>query len=221
MKKETVLTRIERLIDDVGNRHLSDAKIINYMQEIERLIVVLKPNAFAQTETFTCVAGVRQVLTSTNCTYVPVHLLDIHYNFGTATTSRGKQIVALSRDILYDRNPDWMASTATKTIRYVDHDVDEPLVFWNYPPLSATSTYNIKLTYSALTATLNTATTTQTLSLGDEYRDALIEGMLWKIYEHEDIGGENSLQRAEYHYKRFMELLGVKSEAEKAVEQKE
>jgi hypothetical protein len=121
----------------------------------------------------------------------------------------GPGISIVEMEILEAYRPDWPQAAASNTIEHYMFDERFPAVCHVFPPAD-TAAY-VELVYVAKPT--DCATTASTLSLGDEYANALLYFVLARAYE-KDTDNPNSASRAQHYYSLFYQSLGLKADSD-------
>jgi len=205
MLASDVTTRAARILSDTGNVRWTMPELLDYVSDAERAVVFFRPDANAVNEAVRLVGGTRQSIPASG-----QRLLRVVRNMGAAGTSPGRVIRECSRVALDNEQPDWhTAPTAGVAEHYVYDNVD-PKRFYIYPCVSGTigapsNTY-VEIVYAANPATVTTAG--QTLTLGDQYLNPVLDWVLYRAYI-KDAQYAGNLQRAQAHLGSFASALEV------------
>ena len=211
-----IIKRVEHVLQD-ENVRWPRLELQNWINESYLAIVLLRPDANAKTNTFTCSAGSRQVLTAQFSSALA--LLDITRNL--ASTSAKKVVRIVQRSDLDDQKPTWHNETQSVNIQHYTHDPRQPKEFFVYPP--ATTDAQLEVVYTdtpsshALSASaLDPAGSDSTvISLDDIYMSPIIDWVLYRAYskDAENVANE---QRAAASYQAFTAAIGAKTQTDAA-----
>ena len=136
---QSVLNRVVITLQDASAVRWSTAELVRYLNDGQRDIALVRPDATATPATMTLAAGARQTIPSAGA-----KLLDVIRN--TTGTQRAIRLVA--RNVLDAQNPDWYSKTGVTDIRHYTFDTREPRVFYVYPPAASTGA-SVEMVYSA------------------------------------------------------------------------
>lgn len=215
IKVVDLLGDVQKILNDDGTRWPL-TELQSWINAGYRAIVDIRPDAGTLVDTFNCVAGVRQNLT----TIFPgaIELIDVVRN--VAAGSNKQTVEPIDLKALNQLRRNWPSDTASIDIEYFVPDTRVQNQFMVYPP--ATSSAQIEVIYSQIptphTLTLlqlqNTATT-ETIRLLDCYANPLLDYVLYRAFmKDQDIPA--SAARSAAHFQAFMQSLGAKTEGDGA-----
>ena len=198
---QEIVDRARRILQDTtsGGTRWRDAELLDWINDAQREIVLLKPNSYSSVEDHTLVQGTKQDLPATG-----LLLLTVVRNTG------GRAVRRVDRNILDSENPDWHNATESNTVEHYVFDEDSPTTFWVYPPQTATPG-QVEIIYSRAPAEL--ASLANVISLNDIYANVILDYILYRAYS-KDTDYAGNQQRAANHYNGFNNSLGVKSQVE-------
>lgn len=192
------------LLEDGAAVTWLDPETIVWVNAGMREIVNLVPKAYVVRSSITLTArACKQDLPSGT-----IRLMGVHRNVGT-DDSAGPAVRLASRDQLdaYDRN--WTKATPARYVGNVVYDTDAPKEFWCSPPPRDASKLDVALSKvpTAIEALADT------LVLGDEYRNALIDYVCFRALSKNDADAQQVKAAADY-YALFRQDLGLKTAAD-------
>ena len=206
----TVITKAQTIIQDATGVRWPETELLGWINEGQREIVLLKPDASVKNESKVLVAGTKQSIPNEG-----IVLISVVRNMGAAGTTPGKAVRPINRQILDEQVPDWHAATAASSVAYCVYDGRNPKVFYVYPPQPAVAPGYVELIYSA--APTDMALSSSAITLDDIYSGSLLDYCLFRAYSKDaDYAGNN--ERALAHYKKFVETLSLKEKIEGATE---
>ena len=202
---QSVLQRVIITLQDPNAVRWTTAELVRYLNDGQRDIATLRPDATATTATMTLAAGARQTLPATGA-----KLLEVIRNSGGAY----RAIRLTSRVILDAQNPNWYSKTGVTDIRHYTFDSRDPRTFYVYPPAAATNA-SVELIYSAYptnitepaAGTLYTAVTGN-ISVADIFVNALVNYILYRAYSKDSENALNA-QLATSFYQLYQNLLNT------------
>lgn len=211
-----IIRRVEDVLQD-SNVRWPRVELQNWLNEAYHSITLVRPDATAKAESFTCVEGTRQVLTAQHPS--ALRLLDVTRNLATASKKQAVRLV--QRSVLDDQRPTWHAETGTVDVQHWMFDPRQPKEFFVYPPALATT--ELEVVYAdtpgihALTeAQLDPdGTQADVILLDDIYMSPIIDWVLYRAYSKDAEYGANEV-RATAAYQAFNSALGVKSQVDSA-----
>jgi hypothetical protein len=198
---QAIVDRARRILQDTtaGGTRWLDAEVLDWINDAQREIVLLKPNSYSSVEELTLVQGTKQTLPAEG-----LLLLTVVRNVGDKAVRR------VDRNILDSENPDWHMSVASALVEHYIFDEDAPETFWVYPP-QPVSPGSVEVIFSKAPGDL--ATLASVLTLNDIYMNVVLDYLLYRAYS-KDTDYAGNQQRAANHYNGFNNSLGVKSQVE-------
>lgn len=202
---QNVLQRVVITLVDPNAVRWTTAELVRYLNDGQRDIVLVRPDATAVTTTMSLAAGARQTLPSAGA-----KLLEIIRN--TSGTKRAIRLV--SRAVLDAQSPDWYSKTGVTDIRHYTFDPREPRTFYVYPPAASTGA-SVELIYSGYpteitepsAGALYTAVSGN-ISVADIYVNALTNYILYRAYSKDSENTQNAALAASF-YQLYQTLLNT------------
>ena len=202
---QNVLQRVVITLLDPNAVRWPTAELVRYLNDGQRDIALVRPDATSTTATLTLAAGARQTLPS-----VGAKLLEVIRN----TSGNKRAIRLVNRIVLDSQDPDWYNLTGVTEIKHYTYDPREPRIFYVYPPAAA-SDASAELIYSAyptdITEPNSTAlytAVTGNVSVADIYVNALVNYILYRAYSKDSENTQNAALAASF-YQLYQSLLGV------------
>lgn len=225
MKALTLVQLCAREINDVGYERVArnaatvvtpnGSDWVTWLNDAQRTVVLVKPDANAVVETMQLAEGTKQALPAAG-----LKLLDVTRNMGSNGTTIGRAIRGpVAREELDEANPNWHLATAAAAggVReWLYDDKKNPLVFWVVPPIQPTGTgaVHVEIVLSKNpTDVVDADVATADINLPDVYSTAL---QLWMLYRNYAMATQsmNHWQRAAHYFSGFFQSLGVKVRAD-------
>ncbi len=202
-----LLLRIEDTLQDPSNVRWTEAELLRYINDAQREIVNIRPEATATSANVALVVGTAQTIPTG-----ALRLLKVVRNMSAAGGSAtGKRTIRLvDQDILDTQEPSWHDSTVTgdaahtTIVKHYVFDEDDPRRYYVYPGASSTSTF-VEIVYSDSPTDL--ANTSATLDVDDIYANAVVDYALYRAFM-KDAESAGSTQRAQIHFNLFNTSLG-------------
>lgn len=191
-----VLTRIKRVLQDASGVRWSDPELLDWLNDGQREVVMLAPQAGSVTVTVNLQAGARQEIPANG-----MQFLRLTRNIG------GRSIRETQRALLDSQVPNWYDAEAEDVVHYIT-DPLEPRVFYVYPQ----GEKPVELVY---VKTPDESTSTGALSIPVIYANALVDYVLYRAYS-KDAEETANRELAMMHYSRFNEGLGMRGQSEGA-----
>lgn len=197
---QSVIDRVQAVLQDTtGVRWPVTNELVLWVNDAQREIALLKPDASAVNDTITLATGTKQSIpTGGN------RLLRVVRNMSAASGGTGKRSVRLvSREILDAQTPDWHDPSVTgdaahtNIVKHYVYDEQNPRNFYVYPGVSGDA--YLEVVYSANPATV---TASDNLSVPDIFANAVMNYVLYMAYM-KDAEYSGNQQRAGSHYQLF------------------
>lgn len=206
---QSVIDRVQTTLQDTtGIRWPVTDELVLWVNDAQREIALLKPDASAKNETVTLSTGTKQAIpTGGN------RLLRVVRNMSAASNGTGGRAVRIvSREVLDAQSPNWHDPTVTgdaahgATVKHYVYDESNPRNFYVYPGVSG-SAY-LEIIYSA-----NPTTVAQNgnLDIPDIYANAVVDYALFRAYT-KDAEYAGNAQRASTHYNLFINSVTGKGQ---------
>lgn len=216
IKVTDIVQRVENVLQDTNVRW-PRLELQNWINESYLTITLLRPDANAESGTFTCAAGTRQVLT----TDFPsaLRLLDVTRNVAEKSSKKVVRLVA--RSALDDQRPTWHTEDETLNIQLFTFDPRQPKQFFVYPPASDEAEIEVVYSNAPNAHTLTEVElapiggSDEVIYLDDDYTTPIIDWVLYRAYSKDAESGANE-QRASASYSAFNSTIGAKSKTDSA-----
>lgn len=189
---------------DTGNTRWTRDELLGWVNDGQRQIVIMSPNATNKVSTYKLVAGTRQAIPADGWT-----LLEVIRFMGTDGTKPGRAIRLTSRELLDSFNPDWHDDCPTLIPRHYIVDPQDQTVFFVYPP--NTGKAYVQVNYSPVPVDL--ADEDQTIALNDIFETALLDYVLYRA-NSKDAEYAPGVALASGYLQTFMASMGIKSQSE-------
>lgn len=197
---QSVIDRVQATLQDTtGVRWPVVGELVLWVNDAQREIALLKPDASAKNTTITLATGTKQDLPSDGN-----RLLRAVRNMSAASGGTGGRAVRLvQREILDAQSPSWHDPTVTgdaahtAIVKHYVYDEQNPRNFYVYPGISGDA--YLEIIYSA-----NPSTVAQgdNLDIPDIYANAVMNYVLYMAYMKDADYAGNS-QRAASHFQLF------------------
>ena len=206
---QSVIDRAQAILQDTtGIRWPVTSELVLFVNDAQREIALLKPDASASNTTVTLVTGTKQSIPADGN-----RLLRVVRNMSAASSGTGKRSIRLvSREILDSQTPDWHDPSVsgdashTSIVKHYIYDESNPRNFYVYPGVAGNA--YVEIVYSA-----NPATVAQSgnLSIPDIFANAVTDYVLFRAYTKDaEYAGNN--QRASTHYNLFINSVTGKGQ---------
>jgi hypothetical protein len=202
MLASDIIDRARLVLNDTDNTSYrwADSEFLKWINDGQRAITLVRPDASVSVETMTCAAGTKQSLPNG-----AIRLLDVTRNIN-ADNSVGRAVRLVDRDILDSQNPDWHSDTQEATVKNFIYDNRVPTVFYVYPPAKSTSKLEIVISKNPT----DVSATSSTLAVADIYTEPLLNYVLFRAY-NKDAEFAATTQLAVSYFQAFQAMLGIKT----------
>jgi hypothetical protein len=175
------------------------AELVLWINDAQREIALLKPDASAINETITLAAGTKQDIPSAGN-----RLLKVVRNMSAASNGTGKRAVRLvDAEVLNGQTPDWHDPTVsgdaahTDVVKHYIYEESNPRNFYVYPGVSGNA--YLEIVYSSNPTAVAQA---DNLSIPDIFANAVLNYVLYMAYM-KDAEYAGNQQRASSHFQIF------------------
>lgn len=208
---QSVLDRVQQTLQDTAGIRWSEAnELIKWVNDAQREIALLKPDATSSNTTVTLVNGTKQSIPSDGN-----RLLRVMRNMSAASSGDGGRSIRLvARDVLDTQTPTWHDPTVTgeaahtNVVKNYVYDEQDPKNFYVFPGVSG-NTY-IEIVYSKNPAAV---TSSDSLGVDDIYANSVMNYVLYMAYMKESEVAGNA-QRASSHYNLFTAAITGKAQVD-------
>jgi hypothetical protein len=208
---QSVIDRVQKTLQDTtGVRWPVVDELVLWVNDAQREIALLKPDASAKNVTVTLAAGTKQDIPSDGN-----RLLRVVRNMSAASSGVGKRAVRIvSREVLDAQTPDWHDPLVTgdaahvAVVKHYIYDEQNPRNFYVYPGVAAAASSFVEIIYSA-----NPVTVAQNgnLDIPDIFANAVMNYVLYMAYM-KDADYAGNQQRASSHFQLFMASITGKAQ---------
>lgn len=199
-----IATKCATILNDVtGVRWPLSTELLMWINEGQRAVVLLKPDAGAKRIAVKLPSGARQALPS-DC----LLLMDITCNLGTDGVTPGRAVRLVSGEVIDAVMPGWRASTASDVARNYTYDPKYPKQFHVYPPAGGSG--YVEMVYSAMPADVGYGSP---ITIDDAYEIPLVEWVLYRALCKDAEHGETSAFLIS-HLNAFTQALTGKTASE-------
>lgn len=219
---QSIIRRATDLLQDQTSVRWPVAELVRYLNDAQRAIIKVRPDAMNTTTTMTLAAGSRQDLDNANLTPAPAKLIEITRNMAGASAKRA--VTKLStRRVLDAQTPGWHAIAGTVDILHYLFDPRDPKTFYVYPPALVTA--QLEVMYSAYPTDIAEpgdgalySAVSGNISLPDIFADDLLDLVLSRAYSKDSEDGK--ADRAAGYKASAVASLGAEIQATLAVSPK-
>lgn len=197
----SVIDRVQTTLQDTtGIRWPVVGELVLWVNDAQREIALLKPDASAVNETLTLVAGTKQTIPATGN-----RLLKVVRNMssGQADATGKRSVRLVGREVLDAQTPDWHDALITgdaahsSVVKHYVYDEANPRNFYVYP--GVTTGAFLEIIYSGNPAIVDN---TGNLSIPDIFANAVMNYVLYMAYM-KDAEYAGNAGRAQTHFQLF------------------
>lgn len=201
---KSIIDKASILLLDPTNVRWSRAELLGWINDAQRQIVLMSPNATNKVAVFQLVAGTRQSIPSDGWT-----LLDVIRYMGTDGTKPGRAIRIASQEVMDAFNPNWHSSTPSVVPQSYMFDQQDQTIFYVYPP--NTGKGYVQVNYSP--EPIDLTSETQTIGVRDIFQTSILDYVMYRACS-KDAEYAPGLQLAGGYLQTFTSSMGEKSKSE-------
>lgn len=202
---QSVISKAQIILQDTTGIRWPDSELLDWLNDGQREIVLLKPNSYIKNLAVKLVAGTKQGLPADG-----VQLIDVVRNMGVTGVVAGRSIRITMREVLDAQLPDWHLATAAAAVKHYMYSLLDPKNFYVYPPQPTTNQGYVEIIYGAAPVD---ATLLGTITLDDIYQNVLIDYILYRAYS-KDTEYAADQNRASQHQQAYIVSLTGKAQVE-------
>lgn len=201
---QSIINKATTLLLDTGNTRWTRAELLGWINDAQRQIVILQPNATNKVAVVKLDPGTRQSLPADGWS-----LLNVIRYMGTDGTRAGRAVRLVSQQVMDSYNPNWHAATPTVVPQSYVFDQQDQTVFYVYPP--NTGSGYVQINYSPEPVDLTAET--QVIGVRDIFQTAILDYVLYRACS-KDAEYAPGLALAAGYLQSFMATMGIKSDTE-------
>lgn len=194
-------------LQDSGNTQWSRDELFGYLNDGQRDLCLVLPNAYTVNRVVPLAAGTKQAVPA-DC----AALVRLSCNMGTSGTVRGRAPRPFDIELMDRQNPLWHSAAASSTVQEYGKDVRDPKHYYVSPPQPSSNQGQVEAVFFGIPADL--ALETDPIVLDDLYKTALEHYVVYRAYSKE--GEFSNPAGAMAHRAEFLSLLGVRQKEEGA-----
>ena len=204
-----VIAKVRQTLQDTSGIRWSDTnELIVWLNDAQKEIALLKPDATAVCTTVTLTTGTKQTVPGD-----ANRLLRVVRNMSAASGGNGGRAVRLvARDVLDTQTPTWHdpaatgEATHTNVVKNYVYDEQNPKNYYVFPGVSGNA--YIEIVYSQNPATIAAGAN---IGVDDMFANAVMNYILYMAYMKESEMAGNA-QRASSHYNLFVTAMTGKAQ---------
>lgn len=199
-----LITSAQLTLKDAGAIRWTRAELLGYLNDGQRELVTIKPEASTTNTVMKLAAGLAKQAVPDSA----ITLLDVTRNMGADGATPGRAISITSKKMLDVVAPTWSSSSNGEGyITHFTYDPRNPKVFYVYKKAPAADLY-IEVMYSSIPIAAADSSS-GVIGVDDIYANALLDYVLYRAYA-KDAENQN-IQLATAHYQAFTNSVGVKA----------
>lgn len=213
---QSIIQRAHDGLQDSDGVRWPATELVRYLNDGQRALCVIRPDASASYAPLVPVAGARQTLPAT-----AISLMDV-----TRNTNGNKRAIRKVEQFALDCvNRDWQSAAGVSEFSNFTYDPREPRVFCLYPPATG-GVGSVDVVYSTYPTDVPTpsgaayTTCTGNLSVVDQWGTALLNYVLSMAYNKDAEFGGNAALAASY-MAAFVGMIGGQLQSSQTVAPKE
>ena len=204
-----IISKAAEQLHDVDHVRWTAEELLYWLNEGQRAIVILRPEAKTVNGPVQLVAGTKQMIPAKG-----VRLHKVTRNMGSDGTTPGKAIILIDVSVLDMYNPDWHNDTANAEVQNYVFDGNDPLTYYVTPPQPSDNPGYAEIAYTASTDDL--AAVDDLIDILDIFQSALLDYIVFRANTKDsDYAGKDRVAAAQYGL--FLSSLGLKGKADQTI----
>lgn len=209
IKAHEVIARAQQVLQDTsGVRWPVEHELLTWLNDGQREVVMLKPNAYVVSRSVALRPGTRQDLPA-DC----LQLLYVVRNMGERGNTPGRAIRLAMREMLDAQMPNWHTARPAAEVKHYIYSPLDSKHYYVYPPqpeLQGGVAHYVEAVYSVTPPDVKLQ---ERIALDDVYQGMLVDYILYRAYS-KDAEHASDQGRAEAHRNAFVQALTAKAAAE-------
>jgi len=185
---QELVTRCQTELKDTSGVSWTDAFLIDALNAAQLAVVKKDYSAYTKIASLPLAAGIKQSIPSDGIAFV-----GLSYNMGTDGSTPGTAILEEDYDTYSQVLPSWPTATAKSVVKAVLRRPADRKTFYVYPPQPATGMGYAMQEYAARPPVIAVADIANSISLTDEYDNAIFYYMMARAHAKHDLRAENGL----------------------------
>lgn len=169
---QAIIDKASTILLDKSAKRWSVPDLLEYLNEAQRNVVLLKPSACTANQSMRLAVGTRQALPAGS-----LMLLDVIRNLGSSGNKPGRPVKRIERSLLDAQVPNWHASRPDTDIRHFTYDINDLKTFYCWPASNGNGYVELLCSVTPAEIDANTA-----IVLDDVYEGALLSFMLYRAF---------------------------------------
>lgn len=214
----SIIRRATDILLDITSVRWQANELVRWLNDAQREVLIVRPDAVNRTSTVTLAAGARQNLDNMSLAPAPVKLIEVSHN----TTGTKGAITQVKRSMLDTQLPGWYNLPGTLNIQHYTYDVRDAKTLYVYPPALATT--QIELMYAGTPIDVVEpapgalfSDVAGVIAVPDIYANAMLDYVMYRAFSKDtEVAGNGA--RSQSHYAAFTASLAAEISATIAVQ---
>lgn len=200
---QSIIDKAGLLLQDDGVRW-SDSELLGWVNEAQKEIVLLKPDAYSTNEIVPLVQGTKQTIPADG-----LLLLSVIRNISIDGATPGTPVRIVDRSVLDMTQPLWHIENPSTGARHYVYDSRDPKHFYVHPA-QGVEPGSLEIVYSTAPPEVALG---DNISLDDIYTSAILNYVLYRAYM-KDADFAANIERSGLFYQAFQSSLGIMNKIE-------
>lgn len=170
-----IINKVQIILQDTTGIQWPATELLGWLNDGQREIAILKPNAFVVSRSVKLAEGTKQQLPEDG-----VQLIDIPRNMGGDGNTPGRAVRITMRETLDAQVPNWHNARANAECRHYTYNPLDPKRFYCYPPQPAIDQGYVEIVFGGVPPDM--ATIQAPIALDNVYQNPLIDYILYRAY---------------------------------------
>ena len=229
-----IIGRAESALNDPDNVQWTEADLIEYINDAQGVIVMMRPEANPVTGSMKLAEGTRQSIpqgtpfdlnedgdttdTDEASGVTAFALIEVVRNMGTNGQTPGRVVRKADRYHMDKNHPNWhqatvsgVSQTSAEVTNYI-YDTRNRKTFYVYPPQPSSGQGWLEMVVSRVPKKISAST--GELSMEEVYEPAILSYVMYRAFLKDIAMDEASISKSNVFYQQFMQNLGLKGEAD-------
>lgn len=203
----SIISKVRTLLQDTTSVRWTDAELLGWLNDGQRAICTLRPDACTSLASAPLVAGTRQSIPAT-----ATAIIKVIRNMGANGSTPGPAIRKIPMELLDSTTPNWHAATPVAVVQHFMTDPRMPRNFYVYPPSNGTT--QVELLCAA--PPTDVATLAGVITVDDNFSVPLIDYVAYRAYmKDNDLIGNS--ERADKHLALYNAYMTGRAQGDGAV----
>lgn len=203
---QTIVDEVEKTLYDDNNVRFSASELLGYLNDGQRNIQILRPDAYTKNSIVQLVQGTKQTIPAD-----AIMLSKVRRNMGAAGTTAGEVPHKAEFEDIDNSNPNWHTATANGVVKNWFYDEIDKRTYYVSPPQPSPGHYLEIICPSSPPDVAIGAV----ISLSDEFKTPLQQYMLYRAYAK--AGDHHDFAKSQTYLNNYRQELGSSAQSAAAV----